>query len=509
MEAMQANLYPKLSIYMKNNIKTYIIIIVCTFLIAPVILHAQNVTIKGNNQAYAGEKLIFFNYCDRITYLEEEAGQCTVSDNGDFYCTLSLEKTEQVFVYLGLYKGMLYAEPGETYEISLPEKAEKTPKEILNPYFKETEVYLAVLNSYQNELNFIIRQFDDIYGEFIDQYYLELTREAFRKTDTVIVKINKLFSGVDNEYFIAYKDYKLAALRQLAYKQATNHTTFRYLTNKPVLYNNVAYMDLFNNMYRNFFSLYVLRKDGEQLFTDIVHGKSFTKLKKTLHKNMELQDDTLKELVILKGLYDAFYSGKVLEYRNFPHQQLLQTLDSVKILSLVPWHRKIAGNIIKKVTRLLRGFDAPYFELYNKDSILIGSDEFRSRYVYLNFATTLSFACQKDLELLKKLYKNHKKTIEIVTISNDRDFNTMKEYFQEHDYNWTLLHYANQPEILKMYNVKAFPMYYMIDPEGKLIMCPAPTPEEDIEYYLFKLVKPEKDKEMNELFIRPGKIEED
>jgi hypothetical protein len=49
--------------------------------------------------------------------------------------------------------------------------------------------------------------------------------------------------------------------------------------------------------------------------------------------------------------------------------------------------------------------------------------------------------------------------------------------------------YDRQPDVLKEYDIRAFPTYFLIGPDGKLILSPAPSPSEDFESELFEVMK--------------------
>jgi len=51
------------------------------------------------------------------------------------------------------------------------------------------------------------------------------------------------------------------------------------------------------------------------------------------------------------------------------------------------------------------------------------------------------------------------------------------------------LHFSNQPDIIREYDVRAYPTYFLIDKEGKLVYSPAPTPSENFETKLFNVMK--------------------
>jgi hypothetical protein len=45
--------------------------------------------------------------------------------------------------------------------------------------------------------------------------------------------------------------------------------------------------------------------------------------------------------------------------------------------------------------------------------------------------------------------------------------------------NWDFLFFGMNANILKNYNVLAVPIYYLINPDGKLVLSPSPAPGEN------------------------------
>ncbi|MBE9467226.1 MAG: redoxin domain-containing protein [Bacteroidetes bacterium] len=455
------------------------------FLLFAINLHSQNVTIKGNAPSHAGDSLIFYTYSDLITYKEKKVCECKVCQNGDFLFKLEIENTKYIFAPLGVYKVVLFVEPDSTYEIVLPEKSKKSIPDKLNPFFEKSEYYVGIINKTPADLNFLIRDFDYIYEDYLAKNFYGIYHQSYNKEiDSLISSIDSLFSRYNNQYFVNYKKYKFAFLKFLSFQRDVKYVTKYYFSNQPLLYNNIAYMDLFNQLYQNFFSDYINTKEGERLFSDIAYAKSPFYIKKTLDNNLAFaNDDNLKDLVILKGLLDAFSNN------DFPSSSLFYTLDSVKISTNINENKIIATNIKKEVTQLRSGFNAPKFELYNSDSVLKNLNNYKGKYVYLNFITTLSFTCKQDLELLKKLDEEKDDKLVILTISIEDNFSDCIKYFKENAYDWDLLHVGNQPDVLKKYKIKTTPMYYLINPSGKLSMCPAYSPREHFEHYFSKMIR--------------------
>ena len=62
----------------------------------------------------------------------------------------------------------------------------------------------------------------------------------------------------------------------------------------------------------------------------------------------------------------------------------------------------------------------------------------------------------------------------------------ISRFLRSTGYSWTFLHYGNRPEVIKDYDVRAYPTYYLIGPDQKLVMSPAVSPQEGFEARLFQ-----------------------
>ena len=448
-------------------------------------IYAQNVFIKGTEKSYSGDELVIYKYSDLITKQEVELDRCGVDSLGNFEFNFDLDKTTIAFIYLEIYKGFIFIEPDSVYEVKLPPKIKKVFEDEINPFFQEAEMDLGVINSNKNELNYIIKQFDDKYNSYINNNFRIIRYEGTREVDTMIYKLNEEFDNFENEYFKDYKYYKIAALRHLAYERNNNYIIRYYFLNKPILHNNIAYMELFNQIFGNYFYTYSKTKNGASIYSDVAYAKSIEKIKETLDRNLALANDTLQELVILKACYDECYQN------NYPFSSIIQTLDSLIILTKLQVHKKIAENIISQTTHLRPGYNAPDFELYDTLGNRYSIADFNDKYLYLNFCTDWSYKCKEEFSLLKNIRKNHSDKLEIVTITPKKDYLSLSKYFTENEFVWPIYYFENE-EIIDDYKLKVYPTYYLVNPNGTLSLSPAPSPNENFEWYFFKILRSRK-----------------
>jgi len=488
---------------MSSFIKLSFLTFYIFFLLVPN-LYSQETRILGIAPSYKNEKVKFYKYSDNITKLEEELFSINIDSTGKFSHVFNLQNTTFAFAYLGVFRCVFYIESGKDLWLNFPKKTTKSIEDILNPYFKITDFFIGMNDTLLTDLNYSIKTFDDEIDEYLNSNFFNLYSKA-RKSDidSIITNIEVKYSKSENQYFNDYRKYKYAYLQNIAYIRNQNFATKEFFKNQPILYNNNAYMDFFNMLFSNFLSLYAVSKEGSEITNDIILAKSISYIKNTLQKNISFQDEKLQEFIVLKGIYDAFFVKKTGEYKLFPSRQMFQVLDSIAILSKQPEHKLIAKNIQKKVLNLHIGTDAPYFELNDSKINKFKLKETDDKYLYISFIHSKSMTCQEELSLVKELHKKYKREIKFISISFDENFKDAIKLFDDKSYDWTLLNGTENIDLLKIYNIKAFPTYYFISKDLKLINSPAQSPKENFESIFLRNYKSkeyEAPKDYEELF---------
>jgi peroxiredoxin len=204
----------------------------------------------------------------------------------------------------------------------------------------------------------------------------------------------------------------------------------------------------------------------------------------TLGNNPVLSDTTLRELVLIKGIYDA------LTNEQLPLSSSFQTLDSIKILTRVDKHRKIIDNIRQKMSVLAIGTKIPQFDLRDAEGNMVKSQDLQGKYVYLNFININSYTAAGELETLNFLHKKYNDRLRIVTIAiGSGTMPAISKVFRNKKYEWLLLDGTDNDSLIKNYNIKASPTCYLASSELRLIHSPAAGPNDYFEYYFIKVLR--------------------
>ncbi|MGC8823685.1 MAG: peroxiredoxin family protein [Bacteroidales bacterium] len=449
-----------------------------------VVLYAGEVIIEGKQVSYAGKVIEINTYLDPFTGKDTLLAGCKVDSMGAFRLMFHLERPQLVYARLGAFKGYLHAEPNVKYVVSMPEWQDMSPADKLNPFFEPIEFQFIIENDPSpNSLNRRILQFDTVFFKLLKKFIppRSVNRDSLNRTkDTLLA----LVFDDDPQFFKDYVTYKIGLLELLAMQYRVKYLSKQYFENKPILYNNEAYLDLFNRVYDKYFYYFGQTPQGKLIYTIINERKSYGALDSLLQNDPVLINPDLRMLVILKNVHDEFYASR------FSRSGLLNILDSLIKHTQNKLHTRYALSIREKIIRLMPGFEPPAFSLYDNHNRIISLSDLRGNYVYLNFCSCQSYACLKEFDLLRNLAQKYgNKNFVIVTVVVDEDSTSMKPYAETAGMNWIFLHYGRQPDIVRQYDVRGFPVYYLIGPDGKLLLSPAKSPGEYFELDLFKIMR--------------------
>jgi hypothetical protein len=455
--------------------------LICFLFIASTI-NAQKTTIFFKQKTYSNDSVEVFCLADYITENRKQLAFEKVNDTGYFECSFTIKNPTQVFLPLGIFQVSVYVEPGKIYHLLVPPKKKLDVSDELNPFFTPVNILAGIKESDSTELNSLIRNFDDVYDIFLSKNFNNIYYSAKKSIpDSAIAVMKKRFEWTKNPFFQTYMEYKINLIRYMAYERDNNYVIKYHFNNFKVSFSNPAYMSMFNDIFKHYFSVSVSKNWGGKILDDIAKSKSPWELHQTLKNNPALSNDTLIDLIILKGLHDAFYADKIAEYRSFPKKQLLMTLDSMTCCAMTPEFKEIAKNIKEKVIEMMPGTDAPSFSLLNLDSVPISLSELRGKYLYINFFDFRSYSFLNEISLLKNISNKFSKDLDVVTIICNGSITQAKDLCAKNDYKWYFLVPPNSKQILLKYHVKAMPTYYLIDPYGKIIMSPATGPDGNFE----------------------------
>lgn len=433
----------------------------------------DSVRIEGVAPEYAGMTLIVETTTQFMLHESSEVTRMQVKPDGQFNGAFATESPLQCTILLGRMNGTFYVEPCKTYQLALPPYQPRSDADRFNPFFEPEEVILGVINIDNRDFNERINAFEIDFEANFNAYAVSIFNQAnVPLTRKICHAIDSIHPAEPQSYFEIHKRFRYARLYALAMKRQRRQMIDQYFSNTPVPYRMPAYWDSFNEVFKDFFSYYFQTPSGRQLRLAFNEGKPYDTLSQVLKTDTLFVRDDFREAVLARALYDAFYS------KRYEEERIIDLMKQAVQSSQSSESKYLTSRMDARINQLRVGTESPLFEAFNSAGKYKSLDEYRGKFVYLNFMHTQNYACKKQMQALAAIARELKRDLVVLTILTDEKDEMAFEYIKQNEYKWEILHFGGNGKILSDYNIKAMPTYYLIDPDGFLSLSPAPAPEE-------------------------------
>ncbi|MEI7724166.1 MAG: TlpA disulfide reductase family protein [Bacteroidota bacterium] len=460
----------------------------CILLLAglycPIEIFAQKTIINGIAPGAERKMIRMHTPGDLITFWEKPLAEAKVDSTGHFSLSVNLDKTTDAIFSIDFHKAELLLEPAKTYTLRVAAMKYDEFTEV-NPLIQSQNLTIEIVDNDPQELNALIGAFNTIYSGFLMENFNALYRDRKKVLlDTFRVQLNQHFGSVKNTYFLDYASYKIASLEQLTQYYNQAQLAGKYFTNKPVLYNNLEYMDFFNS----FFSKYITATSNIIRKVDIAALLKGADPYKTIMKAMAadsiVKNEQLRELVMLKGLMELYNTT------SYNQDEVLAVINATKEKTKFAENRVVADDMVSLLTKLKPGTMAPEFTLMNRDQKNLSLKSLRGKPVVLCFWTTYCEGCLAEMDLMKPLFDKYRENVHFVSVSADKYFSKMLFFINlKKDYIWTFVNIGDQSDVLIDYDVRTYPLFVLIDKEGKIYKYPAGQPSTGLELEIQKILE--------------------
>lgn len=462
-----------------KNIKSALIIL--CFLIAGKAF-AATVKITGKSPEYAQNSIELNTLHDFISEQHIRLGTIRFNAQGAFELEFNLEKISLGYANFDGYYGMIYLEPGKSYELVFPPKRNLTAAEKKNPFLKPDPVWFGIKNPAPDELNVLIQQFEIAYTNYENKYFNQIfLNQSGALVDTVKGKLNKEFPKTGNSFFESHKTFRKGNLEFALHQGKSANFTETYFKETKPIYNLAAYASLFNQVFVNYFS-HLDNTNQHAAIKTMINGANLPQLDEYFQKQLQLNKE-LAHWVLLKSLKDAYYS------KNFAKASILKLLNQVKELNWSPYEQKTAQLIKEKLTYLASGTLPPPINLVDQAGHKVQFTDYPNTYIYLHFTDPSNPICKQHLDALKAIADRYKDKLVIINVipqlSNFKNPSA-----------WAGIFTSTNTNLETTYKVKTVPTSFLIGKDGKLLLSPAPNPIDGLDRQMGQILKNDHLKEM-------------
>ncbi|NOU48549.1 MAG: redoxin domain-containing protein [Bacteroidales bacterium] len=445
------------------------------FLLLTMNAQATPVIIRGETNA-PNQRVRLIVIEDFISNLEKTIASSKTDMQGNFILNVDIQYITTAQLVLALDRVEIVLKPGSTYSYKLTQSRPS----LTTSYFEKEALGLQVLSGNDGGLQKNIDVINMVFNAFVIQHFDDLYRN--RRTDLLDTLRDVIAARLTNDqpvFVSEYNTYKQAALLQTVRSRNAEQWIQKFIIDKPVLYANPEYMNLLNEVFRDYL-ISNRHYQQDEIIKNIGSGFSdfilYVSSNPLLTKNIQIA-----ELVGLINLRDLYYNS------TFKKNEIIQLLRQFKTESQIPQHNQIAVNIIESVNYLAYNTNAPAFSLKNTLGKEISLNDFNEKKIVLSFVQDSCQACIQMLMSMKPLFEKYKEDYDFITISTAAGFNNYVNLFKQNGLEYRLLNMEDDILLLEDYRVKTFPEFFILLKQGKIGMAPAPQPDQNLEFHLQRL----------------------
>lgn len=434
--------------------------------------YAQKGSIQGVIPGGENAEIRLVETLDYISYRLNVMESVLIDDSGHFSFDFEVAETKKVYLEIEHYSMTLYIEKEGSYILSF-DSIDLVDE--YRPMYNYESLSCWVESEPKPGLNNLISKFNGEFNEFIA---LEFGGVYQRRNTNILKQFREesleKFKEFEHDFLDQYIQYKIAGV-EIAMAPAKKPELFvNLIQNKDVLLYHPEYMAFFNSFYDKHIypdNRFIPRID---LYATLNQHADYFALSDSIGKDSTLRNERIRELACLNLLSELYFSP------DFSKQSVLDVLDQIISYSKFRKHIGIAENLRSELTKLEKGYSPPNFNLPNLEGEEINLNNYKGKPVYVNFFATWSLGCLQELELMDSLREEYKSSIEFISISFDKNINIVRELAQEKGYEWEFLFNGRSKDLMNSYRIKTFPVFMLLDEEGRLVDYPAFKPSEVI-----------------------------
>ncbi len=441
-----------------------------------------SVIIKIENPNYAGEKLDFYTYSDPVSSKTKLVFSLEFDQTGK--CTKSIETQTTLFVFcdFGIYRGLLFIEPNQNIELQLPPVREKSFADKKNPYFKPVSFWFATKekNQLNNQISDFTARLNQLADSYFDQLYFQQSKTYF---DSLFYFIDKKFGLIKNESFVNHKIMSLKMIEADAFRLKPEDYSANFNNVKQQFWLHPAFTDIFDKTFTGQLSFEAKSVKGDEI-RKAVNQVNIPFLTDYIKAKYKLANE-MAELVLLKMLHDAFYSG---DFNKSSIQQMVKSARFTSHKNTII--REAANNISEKITFLQQGSPAPAICLKSPDGHKICTNTNNKKFKYIIFADTEMAVCREHLKYLPAIQQKFEKHLEIYIVLRETSITEMKKFLSENKVPGVKLIDENS-QFIDVYKVRSFPQCYLLDENHKVKFTAAKAPLDGFEQQFGSFIQQE------------------
>jgi hypothetical protein len=452
----------------------------------------QHSTIGASEPDYAGEAIWTTIAWNPVITVPEFSMSTVCSETGRFDQEIPLSAPRVVQFESGIYQLYLYMEPGYHYEVALPGYREKERDDRISPFYQARVLPLTVLSrtslstgehvSGEQDVNWAIARFDSLFSVANMEVLSKRRAGGKCNPDSLIQSMEEAFDDAGTPFFADYRRFRYGLLQLNEGSMRLEELSRRFL-GPQVMEWHPGFVELFRAMFRDFIFYYSQTPEGKELPQLINRTQDFQQAREVMLDHPAIWCDTLAEMVLLQEFSELFYSG------DFHKEAILIMLDSMSHQAVSENFGLYAAQLQQKLASLVPGHSPPSLSLDDLDGNAFSMELLEGKYTYLLFGTPEHYGCMMEYPFLQSYVEKHSDYLQVITVMASLEKGALKDFMKRNAYSWKVLLLDGQTSVLNDYQIRAYPMAFLIGPDGNILLSPAMLPTDGFEQQLFRIMR--------------------
>ncbi len=398
---------------------------------------------------------------------------------GAFELTFELNKVEIVQLAIGLNRSSLLLKPEAEYELAFVLQNQTRQASYYDPQILEVNLKKATDNGLHDQFERI----NFVYNTFVVQRFAQAQRFGRSDlADSLQLALKDAVPAKVDPFLESYSFYKLASIRTPLKKMTEEQVFGSFFKNRPEQLRNPEYVALFDQYFGDYFVSASKKTNLDGLIDATAQGlKSVQQYLSP--EPLFLGNTRLLELSLLMHLNRFFY------HPAFAKGSIHKVLSEIAASSQFDEHRLIADNILRSRQHLAFAGKAPVLNLFDGDDKKISPEPGGSKLIALVFVKEDCGTCLHILEQLAPIAEKYPNATKVLVVSTKNGYQELKSGLASWGLAWEVAHTGDDITVYERFNIRVFPEIVLLFSDWRVAMAPAPSPGENLDYHIARLLK--------------------
>ena len=481
-----------------QKFRRHILLLVC--LLTTLFGQSQSsVTITGTAPFAAGEEIRLLVFNDLLNGIADVAATDIIDKHGRFSLKYNTYDIQLAQLAIRTSKAEFLIVPANSYNFTI--SVDSTLYQRINP--EKYGGYLLIRSDCNDtaDLNYKVNRFSQFFNNIIDEYSFPMIYGSdVNIFDTVRAAIAEKyeFQYVPTNFYQSYGYYTLGEIDMLQMSKRPLQLYQKYFDNDYILYNNPAYMSLFNQFYEGYlyYSPYISK---EALDRNINETPDYPTLFNEVGRDPKLANARLRELVIIKNLIEF------LDNDEFDRGNIIKVLEYIRQTTSFEKHAELITskfNMLQKSQQL-----AKELVFLNEKGRKVTLKQYEGKPVYLQVFETDCISCIREMMIVKELHNKYQDKVQFISLCVDMSKDSYQDFVKRfgEQFDWPVLYFNDQYDWLLENGVETLPDHLFYNADGRLVMRYPPAPEHGLPEFMQINFSSEQEEDQNPLFYNRNK----